>query len=119
MGVNISITNAMLIGENDHGYRFGVGQIGERWIGFAASDVGLFFFPGIAEDYLLGLLDRALVIKLTGAIARDVEQGYGGIARWFVPEELRGNPEDFRCENCQQVACDKQCYEYDFWEEEP
>jgi len=113
----MEIEEAFLIGENDHGYKFAVGKIGERWFGFAEGalengDKMIFFFPGIGENYQLGLLDRNLVIKITGAIAESDEHGYGGIARWFVPEELRGKPEDFTCEHCDSVGCRGDCEDY-------
>jgi hypothetical protein len=120
MSAEIRITDQQLIGENDHGYRFLVGKIGDRWVGFADGDLGdgkrmLFMFPAISEDYQMGLLDRELVIKLTGAIAQSVEHGYGGIARWFVPEELRGKPEDFTCEHCESVGCRGSCEREDYF----
>jgi hypothetical protein len=73
-------------------------------------------FPAISEDYQLGLTDRELVIKLTGAIAQSVEHGYGGIARWFIPEELRGAPEDFTCERCETVGCRGTCESEDYFD---
>ena len=54
-------------------------------------------------------MDRATTIKFTGAFPQDPEQGYGGVARWFVPEELRGNPDEFRCPDCQLVGCHGMC----------
>lgn len=94
----MELTERVEVGENNHGYRFAVGKIaGDRWIGFADSDVGAFVLPGMSEEYEMGLADRDRAIKLTGAIAQSAEHGYGGIARWFVDESLRGKPEDFTC----------------------
>jgi hypothetical protein len=110
----IQITDRFEIGENDHGYRFAIGKMGDRWIGFADGDLGngkrvLFMFPHISENYQMGMADRDLVIKLTGAIAESLEHGYGGIERWFIPDELRGKPEDFTCEYCEGVGCRGTC----------
>lgn len=116
----IQITDRFDIGENDHGYKFAVGKIGERWVGFADGalengDRMYFMFPAISEDYQMGLTDRDLVIKMTGAIAQSVEHGYGGVARWFVPEDLRGKPEDFTCEHCESVGCRGTCESEDYF----
>lgn len=110
----IQVEDAFKVGENDHGYYFGVGRVGGRWVGFAVGDAGesgqmMFLLPGISEDYHLGLLDRDRAIRMTGAIAQSPEHGYGGISRWFVEESLRGKPEDFRCEDCQEVGCSGDC----------
>lgn len=110
------IKNIFKIGENDHGYCFAVGMIHGRWHGFAVGilengEKMVFFLPGISEGHLLGVSDRARAIKLTGAIAQSSEHGYGGIERWFVPEELQGKPEDFICEGCQSVGCSGDCFD--------
>lgn len=117
----IQITDRLDIGENDHGYKFAVGKIGDRWVGFADGKLDdgnrmFFLFPEISEDYQMGLTDRDGVIKLTGAIAQSVEHGYGGIARWFIPEELRGDPKDFTCERCESVGCRGGCEQEDYIE---
>lgn len=119
----ISLTETFKIAENDHGYSFGVGRLGDRWTGFAVGDCGngeqmMFFLPGIAEDYQLGLTDREKVVKLVGAIAQAPEHGYGGIARWFVSEDLRGKPEDFRCAKCDEIGCPGECDDFDPFDEE-
>lgn len=116
----IDIAERLDIGENDHGYKFAVGKIGDRWVGFAdgeldGSDRMLFMFPAISDDYQLGLKNRELVIKLTGAIAQSGEHAYGGIARWFIPAELRGNPKDFICEYCECVGCRGTCESDDYF----
>lgn len=109
------LTDIFIVGENDHGYQFGVGQLAGRWVGFAigyrkdGKPVGLFFLPGISEDAHLGLLDRERAIRMTGAIACDPEHGYGGVARWFIEKARRGNPDEFRCERCGSVGCDGDC----------
>src|SRR5262245_31906220 len=109
MSNEIQMTDRFDIGENDQSYKFAVANIGKRWVGFAYGalengDRMLFMFPSISEESYLGLEDRELVIKLTGAIAQDYEHGYGGIERWFIPEELRGKPDDFRCEHCERIG---------------
>lgn len=104
------ITEVLKIGDNSHGYWFGVGKYGSRWVGFAVSVVGegrtgIFFLPGISEDYQLGLSDREKCIRMTGAVAQSPEHGYGGIERWYIGEELRGTPEEFRCAECGEFGC--------------
>ena len=116
--MQLEIGNILQVGENDIGYRFAVGTIpdeggGVRWIGFADSDVGAFIFPAICEGHMMGTKDRDRAIKLTGAIAQSFEHGYGGVDRWFVPEELRGKPEDFRCQHCEMVGCNGICVDDD------
>jgi hypothetical protein len=116
----IKMTDRLDIGENDQGYKFAIAKIGERWVGFADGalengDRIIFMFPHISEDYRMGLTDRDLVIKMTGAIAQANEHGYGGVARWFVPEDLRGRPEDFTCEYCESVGCRGTCESEDYF----
>lgn len=108
---SIELSDIIKIGKNDYGYEFAVGRIGHQWIGFAIGNLGrdgkaIFFFPNIQEDCQMGVKDKTLAILLTGAIAKDPEQGYGGISAWFVGEELRGDPDAFRCTNCDRVGCD-------------
>lgn len=119
MSAQLDIQDTFKIGENDFGYSFAIGRLGDRWVGFALGDLGegeqgCFFLPGVSEGYMMGLLDRERAIKLTGAIAQASEHGYGGIARWFVPPEQRGNPDDFRCERCEQVGCSGECVDHDY-----
>jgi hypothetical protein len=120
----LTITDTKLIGENDV-YSFWVARCGERFIGYAresrsACDAKaafaaeglptepsmMFLFPEISDGVEMGTADRDRAIKLTGALAQDPEQSYGGVARWHVPPELRGAPDDFRCPNCDRVGCD-------------
>lgn len=120
MSNTIQITDRFDIGENDHGYKFAVGKIVNRWVGFADGELEngdrlFLIFPAISENYQMGLTDRELVIKLTGAIAQSGEHGYGGIARWFIPQELRGDPKEFTCENCESVGCQGSCENDDYW----
>lgn len=111
----LNLSDVTKIGENNHGYEFMVGLLGGRWVGFAIGSengvrIGLFFLPNIQEDFQLGVKDKTLAILLTGAIAQSAEYSYGGVARWFVGEDLRGDPEAFRCANCGSVGCDgKRC----------
>lgn len=111
------IGNILKIGENDQGYYFAVGKIHGRWFGFAVGDLdheqtGVWILPGMGEGHELGVKNRAQAIKLTGAIAQSGEHGYGGISRWFVPEELRGKPEDLVCNGCGSVGCPGDCFDY-------
>jgi hypothetical protein len=109
-----AISNITKIGENDYGYWFGVGQLEGRWIGFAVGrlDDGnemVFWFPEIAEGHLIGLADCNEAIKASSAIVQDPSHAYGGIQHWLIPEELRGNPDDYRCGYCCQVGCPGDC----------
>jgi len=137
--VPLEIHDILLIGENDYGWEFAVGRIGERWLGFArdgafsqhvrqafaseglAVEPGyMHLFPEVAEGVEIGLPDKERAILLTGALAQDPEQPFGGIDRWHVPEEQRGKPDDFRCPNCDRVGCDqKECQEDDYGEDVP
>jgi hypothetical protein len=128
MSADLSITEQTIIGENAY-YRFFVGRMGERWVGFAAESATahaarqlllaeglnpipdkIFLFPDVSgqgdECHLPGVPDRARAIRMTGAIAQDPGHAYGGIDRWHVPDELRGKPEDFRCARCDWFGCD-------------
>ena len=115
----IQIEQTLLIGENDHGYQFCVGLVGDRWCGFAVGqldggDQGVWFFPAVAEGFVMGLTDRDAAIRLTGAIASDPESAFGGVTRWYVDEPLRGAPEDFRCQFCGEVGCDgRDCRDFE------
>jgi len=108
-GVSEGLQDVFKIGENDYGYWFGVARMNDRWVGFAFGDNCIFFLPGVHECHELGLLDRDMAIKLTGANAQALENGYGGISRWFVDESLRGRPEDFRCPLCEEMGCQGEC----------
>lgn len=49
-------------------------------------------------------------IQLTDVeLIGDNEWGYGPVQRWFVHQDLRGRPEDFRCAECEEVGCRGQC----------
>jgi len=95
---SLEIKETLLIGENDRGYQFCVGLIGDRWCGFALGRSS----------------DRDEAIRKTGAIACDPESAYGGVTRWYVDEPLRGDPEDFRCAFCGDVDCDGTCRDDEF-----
>lgn len=113
---DFEFSETILIGENDL-YRFGVGRLADRWLGFAVGVVTdmplLFVLPDVSEGVDLGLTDKDKAIRLTGAIVQDHESAYGDIDRWHVPPDLRGNPDDFRCANCNRVGCDGiECQEF-------
>ena len=83
-------------------------------VGFASSPLAgggtfLEFFAEVSDGPVLGVEDRRRAVILTGAVARDPERGYGGVDRWEVPPALRGDPEDFRCEDCGAVGCPGDC----------
>jgi hypothetical protein len=121
---DLSITDLEVIADNDH-WRFAVGKLGEdRWCGFALPSrspvekafigAGLppidpqmvMFLPEVCEGFNAGVKDKNRAILLTGAVAQDVESCYGGVDRWYVPEELRGDPEKYRCKTCEKIGCD-------------
>jgi len=124
----MNITDLTVIGENDAGWRFAVGRIGDRWVGVglesasvvaarnAFADEGLpvdpgymHIFPEVCDGFIMGVEDRHRAILMTGAIAQDFEHAFGGVDRWHVPPELRGNPDDFRCDDCGNVGCPGDC----------
>lgn len=110
---SLQIRDVLKIGDNQYGYYFAVGRIDNRWIGWAGAEQAIFLFPEIEENYELGLLDRDLVIKLTGAIAQSAEYGYGGIDQWYIPASLRGKPEDYTCQHCCSIGCRGACQNHD------
>jgi len=133
MAKPLELRNITIIAENDHGWRFGVAQVGDRWVGIGLESAhavearaafrseGLPVEPGfvnifseVSEGHELGLVDRDAAILLTGAAAQDPEACFGGIDRWFVPAELRGDPEQYRCANCDAIGGDCQCASGDF-----
>lgn len=103
------------VGENRHGWRFAVGQLGGRWVGLALGRMGdgtgyMHFFAEVSEGYHMGVPDRETAIRLTGGLAQLPDQGFGGIDVWHVPPELRGRPENLpRCGLCQRVGCEGEC----------
>jgi hypothetical protein len=103
----IKIEEQVLVGSNRHGYTFAVGRLGDRWVGYAGGGGMLFILPGMSEDHELGLTDRDEAIRRVGACALDGGQGYGGIDEWHVPEDLRGDPDAYRCAVCDEVCCDE------------
>jgi hypothetical protein len=128
------------VAANEH-YTFCVARLEGKWVGFATvskrtlamrrafaeqglpptEKIGLFFFAEISDGDALGIEDRAKAILLTGAIAQDPESAYGGVDEWMVANELRGNPDDYRCANCGHVACDRDgcAVDYDCYDELP
>jgi hypothetical protein len=103
-----------MIGENHHGYGFGVGLAGGRWIGFAAAVIkgtkALFFLPGQANpDMTLGSPDADAAMRLTVAIAEAPEHGYGGIDKWLLPNggKILVDPDEFRCPDCGEIGCNE------------
>lgn len=111
----LNLKNTIEIGSNKHGYTFCAAQLEDgKWVGFAKGGGALFFFHQVSEGHQLGVKDRDYAILLTGAIAEDPESAYGGVEVWNVPPDLRGKPEDFRCERCDQIGCkEDDCCEYD------
>jgi hypothetical protein len=116
----ITFEETLLIGENDRGYRFGVGRVGDRWIGFALGRTitggMLFLLPEIAVDHQLGLTLRDEAIRQVAAIAQDPEHAFGGVDRWYVAPELRASPDDYRCEHCGEILCGGRCEGEDYEE---
>lgn len=115
---DLKLDDGVVIADNEH-YQFCVARNGERWVGFAIGKTTggqsmMFFFPEIAEGYRLGLASREEAIRMTAAIAQDPGHSFGGVGRWFIPEELRASPEDYRCRDCDEVGCRGECRD-DVW----
>lgn len=114
----LQLQQTAMLAANDS-WTFCVGRMGDRWLGFAVGflEDGAKFvnvFPEVSEGAQLGIRDYARAVKLTTAIAQDPEQGLGGVEHWFIPPGARGNPDDFRCANCDRVGCDgEECRDYD------
>ncbi len=125
MSEALQFDEVWLIGENRYRYRFAVGRLGPRWLGFAIGELEdsnrmLFIFPEVGNGAELGLANRNEAIRLTSAVACDAAQGYGGVDRWMIPPRLRGDPEDFRCQRCAGLNCDGSCGdEYSIEDEGP
>jgi hypothetical protein len=80
--------------------------------GLLVSDGYMHVFAEVSEGVELGMQDKTMAILLTGALAEDPEHGFGGIDEWLVPEDLRGEPKDFRCDRCGDVGCAGRDCEY-------
>ena len=102
----IQIEEQVEVAYNEYGYRFCVGRVGSRWMGYALGGGGMFFMPGVSEGCVMGLTDRDEAIRRVGAIAQDPEESFGGVQAWSVPPALRGKPEDYRCKECGRVCCE-------------
>ncbi len=130
MAKPLELHDVTIIAENDHGWRFGVGRIGERWVGFGTESAAreqsraafdseglpvdpgyLHLFTEVGTATEMGVADRDEAIRLTGAAAQDPEACFGGIDRWFVAEDLRGDPEKYRCPDCDGIGGDCVCDE--------
>lgn len=116
--MTFSLEDVLILGANEH-WQFGVGRQGERWIGFAFGRLEdghgyLHVLTEVCDEpWLVDVTDRDRVIRMTGAVACDPEASWGGVAEWYVDEELRGDPEEFRCDVCGQVGCRGGCREDD------
>jgi hypothetical protein len=121
--MNLKIEGYELIGRNDH-WSFAVARVGDRYLGVGMEQIPLrakspdgrvniylerpyymHVFAEVSEGVELGMQDKTMAILLTGALAEDPEHGFGGVDEWFVPEDLRGEPKDFRCDRCGDVGC--------------
>lgn len=117
--MDIELKEEVWIARTAH-YCWGVGRVGQRWIGFAVGplirDVErvLFAIPEISEGVMLGIEDLNRAVRMTSAYAASEESDFGLVTEWLIPEEDRGDPEDYRCDGCGQLFCDGGCY----WVEE-
>lgn len=107
----MNIKHILKIGENAHGYEFKVGLLGDRWIGYADSAFGAFFFPQVSEGAQMGLTDKNEAIKRTLIVALTPEHGYGGVDTYYVDEALRPTPEELA------AAEDAVPFEYEGYED--
>lgn len=100
----------LLIGTNKHGYGFRVRHVGHGlWAGEAFATVNgeentFTLLQFVRPDGSHGMADQRKAILMTGALANDPANGYGGIDEWFIDEEFRGKPEDMRCEVCDEIC---------------
>lgn len=119
MSDRLEICDALIVADNNCGYQFCVGRLGSRWVGYAvgATDDGermLFLFSEICEGHVMGIMSLEEAIRMTGALAQDPEQAYGGVDRWYVHDRLQASPDDYRCDHCDRVGCDgTECREVD------
>jgi hypothetical protein len=109
MSEPVPIHEQLLIASNRHGYTFAVGRVDDRWLGYAIGLMKdgskmLFVLPGVGDGPELGVTDRAEAIRRTSAIAL-TDPSYGWVETWHVPEDLRGDPEQYRCAECGEVCC--------------
>ena len=121
--MNLKIESFEFVGRNEH-WQFAVAKVGDRWLGVALEgkftrqardafqaqglpvpDDYMHVFAKVSDGFELGMKDKNRAMLLVGAIAQDPEQGFGGVDEWLVPEELRGDPEKFRCLKCGEVGC--------------
>lgn len=114
----MKIGRTVLIAETED-WRICVGQLQDtgRWIGFAmgSCDDGSDFLdvmPQSGDGLQLGLTSRDEAFRQASACASNWESGYGEITVWHLPESQRATPEDYRCENCDEVLCDGRCEEF-------
>ena len=130
--MNLKIERVDLIGRNDE-WQFAVAKVGDRWLGVALESQSaraarlafaseglpvdnsyMHLFGEVSDDFELGMKDKRAAMLLVGALAQDVEQGFGGIDEWLVTADLRGDPDQFRCKKCGKVGCDGRECEDDF-----
>lgn len=118
MSDTLKITDSIHIGDNaDLGYRFGVGKVGGRWVGFAIGNTdggGCMFMLSISPDAWLGVVERDDAIRRSAAFIQSPENGYGGFTHWHMDDSLRSVADDFRCETCNDVCCNGRCRDYEF-----
>lgn len=104
----------ILIAETEH-WKVCVGQLMDsgRWIGFALGDLedgGQFMnvFPQVGDGQM-GVTSRDEAFRQACACVLNPEECYGEVETWHLPESKRATPEDYRCENCDEVLCDRRC----------
>jgi hypothetical protein len=122
--MSLNIEAFEFIGHNCR-WCFAIAKNGDRWLGVAiegweltmvmearASEgltiksLWMHIFPHVSDGSQLGMKDKKIAILLTGALAQEDEQGFGGIDEWLVPEDMRGDPDKFRCKQCGTVGCE-------------
>lgn len=116
----LNLTNCFVIGRNAQ-YQFCIGQMGERWAGFAKAGEAIFLFSQVGDGYNLGFTSRQEALRMTSAIIQDgdIEGSYGPVEKWFIPEGARGDPDDYRCDECGEIGCiDRACEDGNYDNEE-
>ena len=109
--IELRIDRLLMVGQNARGFEFSIGLLNHRWVAFVRRRMvygtEIHIFRARYESYTPSGSDliRARVIGMVAAIAQDPARGFGGVDEWYVEEELRATPEQYRCPHCGKVAC--------------
>jgi hypothetical protein len=104
MADELRIERAIILAESDHGVSFGVGQVGERWVGFArgtSRDTNteelmefVFLFGEVSEGVVLpgtaivaGVATQTKALALTIKALTDPRSPWGPV-EWYIDETI-------------------------------